>query len=385
MPISQLRTANIPSTSLADNSTPDALAGKAGEAIVAELHGKYYTQTYRGNVFVGTTAIGGITPATSAATAEATTSTGEASEAYLEAATEVSGLSGELNKLIDTINKANGVGQDAVTTNAAYEKTLVDAQKELESFAAANGKSAKNLDESTAAGSQNASTLADLAASSQAAAKAQFDLDHNTEAYTARLEQGRKEIYNTALALTGNAKAAQALTDKIYAMPSQKEIDILADTSRAENELRRLSSKWQGQTIKLRATVDGKLGSGILTGENRASGGAIYGPGGPTDDKAGRFNLSNGEHVLTAADVDALGGQSGVYAMRQSLHNTYATPAAPVYAGRGGSGGGSVIITVPVTIKSLAVDNPDLLARTVTSSVKEALRNGAIPTDWNNA
>jgi hypothetical protein len=70
MPISQLRTAAPPATSLADNSTPDALAGKSGEAIIAELHGKYYTQTYRGNVFVGSTAIGGVALTTSVTTAQ---------------------------------------------------------------------------------------------------------------------------------------------------------------------------------------------------------------------------------------------------------------------------------------------------------------------------
>jgi len=37
--------------------------------------------------------------------------------------------------------------------------------------------------------------------------------------------------------------------------------------------------------------------------------------------------LSNGEHVLTADDVAALGGQAGVYALRDALHN-----GAPVYA-----------------------------------------------------
>lgn len=60
MPIAQLRSAGIPSASLSDNSTPDALAGRAGESISAQLHGKYYTQTYRGNVFIGTTATAGV-------------------------------------------------------------------------------------------------------------------------------------------------------------------------------------------------------------------------------------------------------------------------------------------------------------------------------------
>jgi hypothetical protein len=60
MPISQLRAAPLPNQSLADNSTPDALAGRAGEALATQLHGKYYTQVYRGNVFIGSTAIAGV-------------------------------------------------------------------------------------------------------------------------------------------------------------------------------------------------------------------------------------------------------------------------------------------------------------------------------------
>ena len=38
-------------TSAADASNLPALQGKQGDMIVSELHGKYYTQTYRGNVF----------------------------------------------------------------------------------------------------------------------------------------------------------------------------------------------------------------------------------------------------------------------------------------------------------------------------------------------
>jgi len=315
-----------------------------------------------------------------AAAESSVSSTEDASEAYLAAAGEVSGLSGELSKLIETINKANGIGQDAVTSNAAYQASLVDARKEIDAFAAANGVSSKNLDESTVAGSKNASTLAGLARQSQDAAKAQFDLDHSTEGYTDRLQAGRKEIYQTALALTGNAKAAQALTDKIYAMPSQKEIDILADTQRAENELRRLTSRWQGKTIKLRATVDDKLGSGIL---GKANGGIL--PGAPSKKDNMLIAGASGEFVTNStATSDPANRAALEYMNAGGSIAAYASPAAPMYAGRGG-GSSSVVITVPVTIKSLAVDNPDLLARTVTTSVKEALRNGVVPTDWNNA
>lgn len=68
MPITQLRTAPLPNASLADNSTPDALAGRAGEGVATQLHGKYYTQAYRGNVYVGTTLIAGVIPPISTTT-----------------------------------------------------------------------------------------------------------------------------------------------------------------------------------------------------------------------------------------------------------------------------------------------------------------------------
>lgn len=40
-------------TSLPDGQTPVMLGGKSAEGIVAELHGKWYTGAYRGNVFHG--------------------------------------------------------------------------------------------------------------------------------------------------------------------------------------------------------------------------------------------------------------------------------------------------------------------------------------------
>ena len=51
----------------------------------------------------------------------------------------------------------------------------------------------------------------------------------------------------------------------------------------------------------------------------RAGGGGISGPGGPKSDMIPAM-LSDGEHVFTAADVDAMGGQSGVYSFRKALH-----------------------------------------------------------------
>ena len=69
MPLSQLLTQNIPSSSVTDGTNPVALAGKAGEGIVAELHGKYYTAAYRGKHFMTQGAAAGTTIPVSSATA----------------------------------------------------------------------------------------------------------------------------------------------------------------------------------------------------------------------------------------------------------------------------------------------------------------------------
>lgn len=46
-------------TSLGDGTNNPALQGKAAELIVAELHGKYYTNAYRGTAYIGSAGAGG--------------------------------------------------------------------------------------------------------------------------------------------------------------------------------------------------------------------------------------------------------------------------------------------------------------------------------------
>ena len=48
------------STSAADGSNQPVLQGKQGDFIYSELHGKYFTQNYRGNLFFGATAAAGL-------------------------------------------------------------------------------------------------------------------------------------------------------------------------------------------------------------------------------------------------------------------------------------------------------------------------------------
>lgn len=60
---------NPPGTSAADGTQPIQLFGKSAEAVVTELHGKWYTAAYRGKLFIGTTLIAGVTIAVNTTTA----------------------------------------------------------------------------------------------------------------------------------------------------------------------------------------------------------------------------------------------------------------------------------------------------------------------------
>jgi hypothetical protein len=79
-----------------------------------------------------------------------------------------------------------------------------------------------------------------------------------------------------------------------------------------------VQSDWQGNR---QPPVEAYVGSIVRNW------GPQYAAGGPTPDQGAQLIVAHqGEHVLTKDDVNALGGQQGVYAMRESLHSP---PKAP--------------------------------------------------------
>ncbi|RII94561.1 phage tail tape measure protein [Clavibacter californiensis] len=200
----------------------------------------------------------------SAATESNTESTQSAAEAYLAAADEAAGVVDQIKQLIDATNEANGVGQDAVSANASYQKSLQDVKDTIQKAKEGAEGYSTSLDETTAAGSANAAMLGGLADDSQKAAAAQYDLDVKTmsakdatDKYKASLESGRQTLYDNALALTGNAQQAQAFTDKVYGIPSQKSFQLLADTAAAANEVDTFFRTWNGRRIVMRVETTG--------------------------------------------------------------------------------------------------------------------------------
>ncbi|MEI3845316.1 MULTISPECIES: phage tail tape measure protein [unclassified Microbacterium] len=231
-----------------------------------------------------------------------------AAESYLAEADAVSDLQTQLSDLIETINEANGVGQDAISQNIAYQETLAGVRQAI-----ADG--AFGLDVLTESGRDNMAMLVELASDSQSAAEAQYALDGSTEAYIARMQEGRQALIDSAVAMGATQEEAQALADKIFAIPSEKEIAILAETSSAQADLDRFVELNNGRRLMLYAGLDIEDPAGRY-----ATGGPVVGPGTGTSDSVYSL-LSNGEHVITAAEVQAAGGHGAVEQWRASLRS----------------------------------------------------------------
>lgn len=109
---------------------------------------------------------------------------------------------------------------------------------------------------------------------------------------------------------SSNASAEAAIVDnlgqKIVQLPDGNFI-VVADTSPAQRAV--------DDFIARNATKQVNIATSWSGGLARASGGPIYGPGGPRDDLV-PVMASNGEHMLTAAEVMAMGGHAGVYQVR---------------------------------------------------------------------
>lgn len=266
--------------------------------------------------------------------------TNTAASAYKDAADKAKKLSDEVMGLVDAMQRANGSAQDAVSTNARWQEGLAgiagEVQKQRDAFEEANGTLdgfTASLDQSTVAGSANASMLAGLAGDAQAAAKAQYDVDLNTmsakdaaEKYAATLADQKQKFIDSAVAAGYNADEVSALADQVFRIPGSKEISILANTGQAQDAISSVISlidrnAYRTITLNVETNESQVRFSNGNVALSRAGGGPVHGPGGPTDDKVPAM-LSNGEHVLTAAEVTAAGGHARIQQWRAQLVST---------------------------------------------------------------
>ncbi|QXE28949.1 MULTISPECIES: phage tail tape measure protein [Microbacterium] len=157
-----------------------------------------------------------------------------AARGYIDAADGASQLEGELQELLDLLNEANNVGQDAITTNIDYQNALADVDETIKNARDGVEGYAITLDQGTQAGRDNMSMLVGLAQDAWNAAEAQYALDGNTDAYRQRLEDSRQALLDRINELGLSGDAAEALADQIMQIPSETEWKVIAETAQAQ-------------------------------------------------------------------------------------------------------------------------------------------------------
>ena len=197
-------------------------------------------------------------------------------------------------------------GQAVSATNVAVTQADVDAAYRAAADASDAAKDATDRQaDSIDKLAQNA-----IAATAQVFGQkvAQGDMQGAVRDATAEMESQRKKFIDTVLQINGgNIPAANELADKYGLIPTDVLTRIrqeggpaaLAAVQALRDEIAKLT---EGSHIVKVAVESGDIVYTTASGARfKRDGGPITGPGGPRDDRAGLFHLSNGEFVSTAA------------------------------------------------------------------------------------
>ncbi len=224
---------------------------------------------------------------------ESVTTSESAADAYLAEADAASDLESELRDLIGTIMEANGQNQDAEKSNAAWRDALAgikdDVESQKDAYEKAHGSLrgySASLDENTTAGSANRAMLSDVAGAAQKAAEDQFAVDkatmsaeEATKRYASTLAAQRQAFIDSATAAGFNSDKVAALADKIFAMPTERAFQMIADVAQAQGTIDNFIYRNANRTVAIRIAA-GPGGQGGIT---KADGGLVkFADGGTT-------------------------------------------------------------------------------------------------------
>ncbi|MFE7067397.1 phage tail tape measure protein [Microbacterium sp. NPDC057658] len=253
------------------------------------------------------------------ATEEGVKVTQTAAEAYLAESDAVGALNDEFSALISSIDEANGKNRDAVTANIDYQNTLRDVDEQIRNINDGVEGFGRGLDITTAAGAANKEMLVSLSQDASDAAAAQLELDGDTAAFTETLEAQRQKLYEAAIQMGASEEEAAHLRDTFLGMPPDRTIRVLLQTADANARLDSLLGRLN-EAVRTHFNIPvSTVGVGtVLKPPGQATGGPVVGRGPKGVDSELRM-LAPGEHVITAAEVDAAGGHAGIEAYRASL------------------------------------------------------------------
>lgn len=219
--------------------------------------------------------------------------------------------------------KLNSLGEGMLNNAALSDATNRLADDIAEVGYAADGSKVEiellkgEFDTSTSVGKRLDEQVRAVAQSLRDQAGAAATNGESQKEVRARVEQARAAFIDQMTAMGLNAAQAEKLADKYGLIPKKISTQATLDAAAAlstvatlDNSLRQLD----GRTVTA-AVVMRRMGQVEMAG-----GGAVHGPGTGTSDDVDA-KLSNGEHVLTASDVQKAGGQGAIYRWRNAIQS----------------------------------------------------------------
>lgn len=252
-----------------------------------------------------------------------------------ETGVTVGALIEDMDKFLEQLFALGIATMSSRDANAAYNDALRNVKPTLDEINAAGGamgavlnKNATDFDLTTEAGSKANAAFQDISRGGMAEVEAMSKEGLGQDQLQAKLTTTYNDLITAAgqLGITGDA--AKNLARDVLGVPDGIDIktwidDVASQKAGAlENQLNALDGKTVNTYINTHYKSMGEErianapgGSGGL---QRASGGAIYGPGSGTSDDV-PVMASNGEHMFTTAEVGLMGGQQAVYRFRSQL------------------------------------------------------------------
>jgi TP901 family phage tail tape measure protein len=219
------------------------------------------------------------------AQAAANAETETAATAYLTA-------SEAADQFTQSVNTANQAVADAISAELDYNATMLRVTETVTENAGAT-------DRHTEAGIANHRSILDLIAAGERETQTMIANEASTEDLEAQKRKLRADLETL--------RTTVGLTDEQFAEYDEmlRSVETEIDTAIEV----RANGTWAGVSTSARS------GNPFAGASTFATGGPVFGAGGPTEDKIPAL-LSNNEHVWTAAEVAAAGGHEAVSALR---------------------------------------------------------------------
>lgn len=279
----------------------------------------------------------------SANTADATK---EVEDAIAAATDEIIAQIEATKELVDSMNELGNIALTLSGSEIALEKSYAAATKAITENGVQIDVNTGKIDISTEKGRENKKALDDVASALLKNRDAMLDSGATTDELNAQTAAARARFVEFATQMGLNEDAANTLADSYQLIPTTITTSTSLDTASATNALN--AYKYALGTLDGRRVTSYAETIYVQSGNKTAiyaTGGAVRGPGTSTSDSIPAL-LSNGEHVLTAREVQALGGHDAVFRLR-ALALAGALPkfatGGPAYTPRKYADGGPAI------------------------------------------